>query len=164
MILILRDLLWNTRSWDDKIREIIIFLFLIGLLIPAKQHKSLVIFLFSAIACLQHFLQLFSGTDLIPLSYIKWIICILPIVGFWYSDKFVSFAGTYSAWSKTGKTLPKDWISHHELNVLISSICVWIMITYCIRLITYFYGNRYDSDETLTEEIPFFKNKTADFD
>ena len=116
-------------------REITIFLVLVILIGSAKKHNSFIILIFSLLAILQHFLELVFGTYILPSIAIQWVVWTLPAAGLWHSDIFVSYIGFYSAWSKTGIILPKEWITHRELNILLSSSFVWMIIWNLFKLL-----------------------------
>ena len=97
---------WNERTFEDKIREVLIILVVILLLIPAYKHKSILVTVIVIGILFDHLSQL----DLLPFGGEESFTFSAPVIlagglalgaaGIYHSSRIFLFTGIYSVTSK----------------------------------------------------------------
>jgi hypothetical protein len=118
---------WSNLSRADLTREIIILCIVLGLFKPAITKKSLVtILLLLAVIC-QHTLPLLGQDEPLSNEIVLFGAIVLMISGFGCTSKSISFAGTYSVFSKFDYGTIKN-----DLHRQVVRACVGVGIWFCI--------------------------------
>jgi hypothetical protein len=123
---------WSNLPRSDLIREIIILLIVSTLFKPAFSKKSFTTILILLAVIYQHTLPLLGFDEPLSNEIVLLGAIVLMITGFGCTSRSISFAGTYSVFSKFDYATPKNDIYRQAVRALVGTV-IWTVIWTCYQ-------------------------------